>query len=501
MLSAHVHVDPRQVVAPIDRRLFGSFVEHLGRCVYGGIYEPTHAAADENGFRRDVMELVRELGVTTVRYPGGNFVSGYRWEDGVGPRSERPSRLDLAWHSTEPNAVGVDEFMAWANGCGVEPMMAVNLGTRGVQEAVDLLEYCNHASGTELSDRRRANGASQPYGVNMWCLGNEMDGPWQIGHKTAAEYGRLAAETARAMRMFDPALTLVVAGSSGAEQPTFGAWEAEVLQHTYDQVDLISAHSYYWETDGDLQAFLASGAKMDRFIEDIIASADHVRARLKASKYLDISFDEWNVWYLHEEPSKPPSGTDWPVGPHLLEDRYSVADAVVVGGLLISLLKHASRVKAASLAQLVNVIAPIMTEPDGPAWRQTTFHPFAQAARFARGSVVQTEVVASGLARDDLADIQAVDAVSAYDGRYLTLFAVNRSAEADVRINIDLRAAGEYSVVGATCLTDRDLRRTLGPADSSSFGPQPLSVEQDESGVSSTLPRGSWAVWRFETAK
>src|SRR5690606_26946697 len=224
--SAHLTLDPAFVVGPVRRRTFGSFVEHLGRCVYTGIHDPGHPTADADGFRQDVIDLVKELGVGTVRYPGGNFVSGYRWEDGIGPVEQRPRRLDLAWHSTDPNTVGVDEFMRWCAKADIEPMMAVNLGTRGVQEALDLLEYTNVVGGTHFADLRRSHGQEEPYRIRMWCLGNEMDGPWQIGHKTAEEYARLAKETANAMRMVDPDLELVVCGSSSSSMPTFGSWEA-----------------------------------------------------------------------------------------------------------------------------------------------------------------------------------------------------------------------------------------------------------------------------------
>jgi alpha-L-arabinofuranosidase len=245
MPKAHLTVDPHFTVGPVNRRLFGSFVEHLGRCVYDGIYEPGHPTADADGFRADVVELVKELGVSAIRYPGGNFVSGYRWEDGVGTPAERPRRLDLAWHSTETNEVGLDEFARWTDLVGSELMYAVNLGTRGVQEALDVLEYANIKEGTRLSDWRIANGHTEPYGIGMWCLGNEMDGPWQLGHSTAEEYGTLASKTAKAMRQVDPDLELVVCGSSSAQMPTFGAWERTVLEHTYEDVDFISCHAYY----------------------------------------------------------------------------------------------------------------------------------------------------------------------------------------------------------------------------------------------------------------
>ncbi|MEV0200761.1 alpha-N-arabinofuranosidase [Nonomuraea sp. NPDC050691] len=491
--EAHLTIDPAFHVAPVRRRTFGTFVEHLGRCVYTGIHEPGHPSADEDGFRRDVLDLTRELGVSTVRYPGGNFVSGYRWEDGVGPREKRPRRLDLAWHSTETNEVGVDEFMAWCRKAGVEPMMAINLGTRGIAEAVDLLEYCNHPSGTALSDLRIANGAKEPHDIRMWCLGNEMDGPWQTGHKTAREYGRLAAETARAMRMVDPNLELVACGSSGSTMPTFGAWEAEVLEHTYDVVDFVSCHAYYEEKDGDLGSFLACSTDMEYFIRSVVATADHVGAKLKSRKRIDISFDEWNIWYLSRfQSAEPPR--DWPVAPPLLEDHYHLADAVAFGGLLITLLRNSDRVTAASLAQLVNVIAPIMTEPGGRAWRQTTFHPFAQASRYASGEVLRVEPVSPSYETAEYGEVPMLHAVATRgeDGG-VTVFAVNRSTDGPLSLEIDARSLGGVRVTGATTLTDADVyaRNTADEPDRVAPRPNP-DVEHDPLRV--LLPPVSWNV-------
>ena len=295
MPQARLVLDAAFTVAPVPPRLFGSFVEHMGRCLYTGIFEPGHPTADPAGFRRDVLSLTRELAPTLVRYPGGNFVSNYRWEDGVGPRSDRPSRLDLAWRSTESNAVGIHEFDQWAREVGTDVMMAVNLGSRGLQEACDLLEYTNHPGGTASSDRRIANGAREPFGYRLWCLGNEMDGEWQIGHKTAYEYGRLAAETGRALRLIDPDIELVACGSSNSTMATFGAWESEVLSLAYDVVDYISLHVYYSERDGDTASFLASAVDMDHFIESVVATADAVRARGRHRSWINLSFDEWNV--------------------------------------------------------------------------------------------------------------------------------------------------------------------------------------------------------------
>jgi alpha-N-arabinofuranosidase len=496
--QATITLDPAFKVAPVRRRTFGAFVEHLGRCVYTGIYEPDHPLADDDGFRRDVLELTRELGVSTVRYPGGNFVSGYRWEDGIGPKEQRPRRLDLAWHSTETNEVGVDEFVRWCRKAGVEPMMALNLGTRGIAEALDLLEYCNHPSGTALSDLRVANGAKEPHGIRMWCLGNEMDGPWQTGHKTAREYGRLAAETARAMRMVDPSLELVACGSSSSSMPTFGAWEAEVLEEAYELVDFISCHAYYEERDGDLGSFLASDTDMQYFISSVVATADHVGARLKSRKRINISFDEWNVWYQSRFKD---AGTpeDWPVAPRLLEDHYHLADAVTFGGLLITLLRNSDRVTAASLAQLVNVIAPIMTEPGGRAWRQTTFHPFAQTSRYATGDVLRVEPVSPVYETKAYGEVPLVHAVATHGEDGTTLFAVNRSMDGPLSLEIDARALGAVRVAEATTMTDPDVyaRNTADEPDRVAPRPNP-DVEQEPLRV--LLPPVSWNVIRLTTS-
>ncbi len=456
MLHASLTFDPSFVVGEVNPRLFGSFVEHLGRCVYTGLYEPDHPAADADGLRTDVLSLVRELGVTVVRYPGGNFVSGYRWEDGVGPRDQRPRRLDLAWRSLETNQFGLGEFMRFVRKVDAEPMLAVNLGTRGVQEACDLLEYANFPGGTTLSDLRRAHGDDEPYGIKLWCLGNEMDGPWQLGHRPAADYGRLAVRAARAMHMMEDGLGLVACGSSGFSMSTFGSWEREVLQETYESVDYISCHSYYEERDGDAASFLATATDMERYIEAVVATCDQVGAQRGSRKRINISFDEWNVWYMNR-PS-PHAREEWAVAPRLLEDVYTVTDAVVVGSLLITLLRHSDRVTAACQAQLVNVIGPIMTEPGGAAWRQTIFHPFAQASRHGRGTVLQTVLdtpTHTTAAYGDVPTLHAT-AVLAADGT-VTVFAVNRDLTQPMRLTIN---APGWRVTSHTVLADPDRHAT-----------------------------------------
>ncbi|GAA2751416.1 alpha-N-arabinofuranosidase [Amnibacterium kyonggiense] len=495
MPEARITVSTAAPVGSIDRRVFGSFVEHLGRCVYDGIHEPGHPSADEQGFREDVLELVRELGVTTVRYPGGNFVSGYRWEDGVGPKDRRPVRRDLAWHSTETNQVGLHEFAHWNTKAGSEPMLAINLGTRDELAALDLLEYTNLPVGSTLSDERAANGATDGFGVKMWCLGNEMDGPWQLGHRSAEDYGKLASRTAKALRQLQPDLDLVVCGSSGRGMPTFGSWERVVLEHTYEDVDFISAHAYYEPHDGDVDSFLASAVDMDRFIEAVAATADAVKAELRHDKTIFISFDEWNVWYQsrYHDTDKVEGLDNWPIAPRLLEDVYTVTDAVVFGSLMISLLKHADRVKAASLAQLVNVIAPIMTEPGGPAWRQTTFFPFAITARLAQGEALQVGIDAPTITTKAYGDVPAVDAVVTRGDAGAGVFLVNRHRTEPITVTVDLEGLRTASISETHLIADDDPDAANTLEDQERVRPTPNDTAAIQDGVLTvTLPPVSW---------
>lgn len=494
MNEARITVDPAFTVGEVDPRLYGSFVEHLGRCVYTGIYEPEHATADEHGFRGDVADLVAELGVPILRYPGGNFVSSYRWEDGIGPRDSRPTRLDLAWKSIEPNAVGTDEFCAWTRRVGSEPMLAVNLGTRGPGAAARLVEYCNHSGGTYWSDLRAKNGHPEPHAVNVWCLGNELDGPWQVGHKTADEYGRIAVETARAMRLVDPGIELVACGSSNSRMPTFGDWEATVLEHCYEQVDYISLHSYYQERKGDRGSFLACAIDMDRFVDAVIATADHVRAKGRYRKRVDLSFDEWNVWYS--------IGTefdhDWEHAPRLIEDQYNLVDAVVVGNLLISLLRHADRVRMACLAQLVNAIGAIRSEPGGRAWRQTIFHPFALTSRYGRGEVLRPAIESPHYETSWFGDAPLLDAAILRDDDGVTIFAVNRSQDAPLPVTVDLRALPQLRRARHTYLGDDDpVAANTADAPDRVRPRQGPDVAVDGGRLPVTLPPLSWSMLRI----
>ena len=489
MIRARITVDLDFVLSDLDRRVFGAFVEHLGRCVYGGIFEPGHATADERGFRGDVMELTRELGATIIRYPGGNFMSGYDWEDGVGPVAERPTKLDLAWFSTETSRFGTNEFIDWCKAAGVEPMLGVNLGTRGMDEARQYLEYCNHPGGSHFAELRRSHGYEAPHDVKFWCLGNEMDGPWQIGAKTAAEYGRLAHETAKAMRWIDPTLVLSACGSSHRQVPTYGAWEYEVLDRCFEEVDVVSLHTYFANKADEIDEYFGVIDRMDLFIKEVASICDAVAAKRRSSKRIMLSFDEWNVWYKAntiEHMRKP----GWPVAPALLEEVYNMEDALIVGGALITLMNNADRVKCACLAQLVNAIGPIMTETGGPAWRQTIFHPFALAARHGQGRVLQTKIETPTVATKTIQDMPLLLASVTEDpatGR-LSIFSLNRSPTETIEVDVDLHGFdARIELVEALELHHANLKATNSKAAPDTVVP----LRNDEVQVSGTTLRAS----------
>ena len=435
---AKIMINKNNIIDQIDERLYGSFIEHMGRAVYEGIYEPGHSTSDENGFRGDVKKLCSDLKIPIVRYPGGNFVSGYEWEDGIGPKEERPTRLDLAWQSIETNQFGLHEFMSWTEQIGSEAMMAVNLGTRGITEARNLIEYCNFPSGTYWSDKRIENGQEKPYDIKLWCLGNEMDGPWQIGHKTADEYGRLAEETGKVLKLVDPSIELVVCGSSHRDMPTFGEWERTVLRHTYEDVDYLSLHQYYGNQENNINKYMARAVEMDLFIKEVVAICEEIKAEKNSSKKMMLSFDEWNIWYHTLETDKEQEL--WQAAPPILQDVYNFEDALVFGSMMITLLKNSDRVKIACLAQLVNVIAPIMTEKDGSAWAQTIYYPFQLVSLFGRGTAIGHHHDVDAYFEEGIGEVPYVDSVSVLNEKEdeLTIFYVNRDSDHSRELTIEL---------------------------------------------------------------
>lgn len=494
-------IDKAYQVSAVDKRIFGSFIEHLGRAVYDGLYQPGHPLSDGDGFRKDVVGLVKELGVPIIRYPGGNFVSNFFWEDSVGPREDRPSRLELAWRSRETNQVGINEFAKWAGQTGSEVMMAVNLGTRGIADACNLLEYCNHPGGTKYSDMRISHGVKEPHNIKVWCLGNEMDGPWQIGHKTMEEYGRLASETAKAMKLIDPTIELVSCGSSSLDMPTFPKWESVTLEEAYDYIDYVSMHQYYGNKENDTNDFLAKSDDMDAFISSVIATCDYVKAKKRGKKNINLSFDEWNVWFhSNQADDETMWKKPWQTAPALLEDIYTFEDALLVGLMLITLLKHADRVKIACMAQLVNVIAPIMTEADGgSAWRQTIFYPFLHASKYGRGTVLKPLTLSTKHDTKHHGEVTDVESVVVYQEEKdeVTIFAVNRNLEEDVKLDVDMRSMSGYQVLEHIVMEHPDLKAVNGPGKEQ-VAPRTAEQSKMEGGnLESVLHKASWNVIRL----
>ena len=500
MKKATMIMDRDYAIGQIDPRLYGSFIEHLGRAVYGGIYEPGHPTADENGFRQDVIDLVRKLDVPITRYPGGNFVSGFNWEDSIGPRDQRPKRLDLAWFTTETNEVGLHEFVDWAKKANTEVMYAVNLGSRDADAARNIVEYSNHKGGSYWSDLRIKNGAKDPFGIKLWCLGNEMDGPWQMCHKTAYEYGRTANEAAKMMKWVDPSIEVVACGSSSYMMPTFGKWEYDMLTECYDQIDYVSLHRYYGNPSNDTPDFLARNMDLDGFIKTVVSICDAVGGTKHSKKKINLSFDEWNVWYHSKEQDQEIWKQDkWNRALPLLEDIYNFEDALLVGAMLITFLKNADRVKVACLAQLVNVIAPIMTRNGGGAWAQTIYWPLMHASKYGRGTALRPVIASPTYDCTDYEKVPLVDgtATLADDGS-VTIFAVNRDFEEGIELNADLRGFGDMQIVEHIVLHHDDVK-----AINTETNPDNVAPTAGKGGVidggklSIVLPSLSWNVIRL----
>lgn len=457
---AHVYIDQRRVIGELDPNVFGSFLEHLGRAIYEGIYDPGSKLSDANGFRKDVMDEVRTMGVPIIRYPGGNFVSGYNWLDGVGPRQDRPRVLDKAWNSLNTNQIGTNEFMAWCKAVGTLPLMGLNLGTGTTEEAAALVEYCNIEKGTKWSDLRRKHGVAEPYKVLHWCLGNEMDGPWQIGHMTATEYGMKAQDAARQMHMVDPSLKLIVCGSSGPGMPTYLEWDREVLEQCYQYADALSLHRYIGntkeETNEDSSKYLAMNLSMEKQIAETLAVCDLVQGHLRSPKKLWLSFDEWNVWY--RERNGDAVNGHGKEAPHLLEEIYNLEDGLLVGGFVNTLMRNADRVKIACLAQLINVIAPIMTNANG-ILRQSIYFPYAWALQYAKGNVLNVLVESPKYNVAGMGDVSYLDAIAttAKDGK-TALFLLNRDLNKPHTVEVNWQGSAPGQVLAANVLTGADLK-------------------------------------------
>lgn len=482
----------------VDDKLFSSFIEHLGRAVYTGIYEPGHSTADSQGFRKDVIELVKDLRVGLVRYPGGNFLSGYNWKDGIGPRESRPVRLDRAWHTIETNQIGIDEFADWAKKAGTEIMGAVNMGTGTPQDAADMVEYCNYPSGTAWSDLRIKNGHKEPHDIKYWCVGNEMDGPWQICHLDAVDYGKKARETIKLMKWTDERIQTIVCGSASTSMPTYPEWDRIVLEHTYDLADYISIHRYF-ENRGNDDDFLASFYDMEQFIKTSVATCDYVKALKRSKKEMMLSFDEWNIWYQSKMEPHP-----WTQAPRILEDHYSLLDALAFSGMAITLLNHADRVKVACLAQLVNVIAPVFTEPGKGAYKQSIYFPFRDISVYGRGTVLMPIVRTENKMTEAYGEVPAAIFSTIYneENDEVTVFALNTNKNESSETEIDLSSFGKTEMILRTELSGSDLNAKNSLESPDAVKTVAISPIQSENSIYAvTLKSASWNVLRFKVKK
>jgi alpha-N-arabinofuranosidase len=497
--------------AELDRRLLGAFLEHLGRAIYTGVYEPGSKLADGHGFRTDVVSEVKALGVPIMRYPGGNFVSGYNWQDGVGPKDKRPTVLERAWNSLETNQFGTNEFIEWCKLVATEPLLAFNLGTGTVEQGVAYVEYCNVAKGTKWSELRRAHGYDAPHAVRYWCLGNEMDGPWQMGTMTAREYGRKARDAARQIRVIDRELKLIACGSSNTVMPSYLVWDREVLEECYDQVDAISLHNYYGNTPAlsgnDSARYLAMNLDMERQIQEIGAVCDYVQAVKRSPKRLWLSFDEWNVWY-RARGGRFANG-EGKFAPRLLEEEYNLEDALLVGGFVNTLLRQAERVRLACLAQIVNVIAPLVTN-ETSVLRQSIYHPYAWALKYARGRVLELDlesesypIKAEGLRPDFARDasVPFLDVAATHDPEsgQVCLLMLNRDLAGERELQVDWHDLTPSRVLACETLTGSDLKAANSFERPTLVAPRALEPPRVGSKMTFKLPPRSYSVVHIAT--
>ncbi len=507
--TAVVHLSANRKRATLDPRVMGAFLEHLGRAIYGGIYEPGSPLADAKGFRSDVVREMQELSCPIMRYPGGNFVSGYDWLHGVGPSQDRPSVLERAWNSIETNQFGTNEFIEWCRLVGTEPLLATNLGTGTPESAAALVEYCNLERGTRWSDLRRQHGYERPHRVKTWCLGNEMDGWWQIGHLPAREYGRKARDAARQIRYVDPSTELIACGSSGPFMPTYLVWDRETLEECYSEVDGLSLHRYYGNTDedtgGESSRFVALNLDMDLQIQETLAVCDYVRGLLRSPKRLWLSFDEWNVWYRARSGDHVNGRGKF--APPLLEEVYNLEDALLVGGMVNTLLRQAKRVRIGCLAQIINVIAALMTDKES-VLRQTIYYPYAWGIKYAKGEVLDILVesdtypiarnysdgyVSRSIARMETAPYVDVAATLDRDSGNCSILMLNRDLEGDREVELRFEGLAPSRVLAFETITGSDLKASNTFENPRNVTGQALEAPRPAARMTVKLPARSYS--------
>lgn len=489
--TARIVLDNARTVAAISPLLFGGFAEHMGRCVYGGLYDPSSPQADAQGLRKDVAEALREMRLSILRYPGGNFLSGYDWRDGVGPKEQRPRRRDLAWQSIDTNQFGTNEYIEFCRKMNIEPMLAVNLGTGTIADASALVEYVNAPTGSRYSDMRAQHGYANPHGVKYWCVGNEMDGPWQIGHLEAEEYGRKAREAAKMMRWQDPDVKLVVCGSSSTSMPTYPDWDRVVLETCWDQVDYLALHEYAVNYENDTASYLALSAQFESYLDTIQGLLRFVKTKNRSKHDVYLSWDEWNVWY------KDRSGRgNWQEGPPLSEEIYNLEDALVVAQWMNVFLRRCDVLKIACIAQVVNTIAPLTVRGE-QLLRQTTFYPFVLFSQHAAGVALEPLVVAPQGDTRVFGPVSLLDVSASYDAASDkgAVFIVNRSQTESVTTDIVWQDAAPLQVTAITQLAGTDPKAINSFEQPQTIVPQQQAVEPVRDGrMTLRLPPLSFTV-------
>ena len=455
LIQLHTHFQ----VGQVGPRIFGGFAEHLGRCIYGGLYDPDSSHADEDGFRTDVIAALRRLNMTTLRYPGGNFAQAYHWCDGVGPVEQRPVLRDPNWQHIEPNRFGTDECVKLCRKMGWTPMLTVNVGAGTPEEACNWVEYCNCPTGTKYADMRSANGSSEPHDVKLWCIGNEVDGPWEIGHVPPLQYAMQADQTAKMMKMADPAIELVFCGTCKVSLDTYMEWDRQVLEYLGDAVDYMSAHRYVTNHEDDTPGFLAVTNAIDKQIEDMDAVCRFVQAKRRSDKRAYLSVDEWGVWY------RTSGQFTWGRGkfaPAQYEEVYNLEDALVTAGFLNSFIRHADVVKIATLAQVVNVVAPIITRGDD-ILIQSIFYPFEMFSNRAAGVSLRPSVSGPKYESAKYGEVHYIDSSATLDGGRLSVFLTNRSLDESATVTVQLADRDLAALQSADLLTGD------GPKSANSF--------------------------------
>jgi alpha-N-arabinofuranosidase len=494
--QARIKIDTERAIGVVHPHLFGNFAEHLGRCIYGGIYEENSPLADEKGYRRDVMEAVKNLGVSLLRWPGGNFASGYNWKDGIGPKDQRPARPDHAWGDIDSNRFGTDEFLQYCERIGVEPYICINAGYGTVNEAREWVEYTNEARHTYWADQRRKNGREKPYNVKIWGLGNEIDGPWQLGHKNAEDYTKFALEAAKAMRRVDSSIRLIASGSSNfGPNADWIAWNRTVLQQLRNEIDYISLHTYIGNRENNFENFLAASQDLDSRIEVTAGLIRAAQAGMSRPRPIHIAYDEWNVWYRARS-----SGGEFATGATRLEEIYNYEDALAMGMFFNSFIRHANIVKMANLAQLVNVIAPIFTNKQG-LFLQPIYFPIAEYGKQRGNTAIDALVTSPTYTPAGRKPLGYLDVSVTHNPRDKAIYVnvLNRSEKLDIATRIDNVEGTLEPAAGVWEMNYPDLKATHTFGDDSKIRPKTssMTVKVEKNGFTYTFPKHSLTILKL----